>query len=212
MRCSARGLGYGLLAVYAGTIYVLVVALGGDILVPLLPPWWLNLIAVLTIAATFLPVHNWLRACVDRLVYDWHDNPYVVLSEVRQHLDYEQSQAPQPIVGTIAATIAATLRLPYVAIETELGDGVQMTTYGTPPPRAKLLIVPLAYSGTAIGAFARGGAPPGRVALGERPAGAARSGPAGRDHAARCPALRGAPGLARAVGHGPRGGAAAHPP
>jgi hypothetical protein len=90
----SRGLRYGLLAIYAGTIYVLVVALGGYDLVPLTPPWWLNLIALLIIAATFLPVHGWLRSGIDRLIYDWHDNPYAVLSEVRQHLDYEQDQTP----------------------------------------------------------------------------------------------------------------------
>lgn len=154
------GLRYGLLALYAVTVYVVVVALGGsgrERLAPpwwlTLPPWWLTLIALLIIIATFLPVHTWLRVRIDRLVYDWHANPYAVLSEVRQHLDHERDHSPRAIVPTIAATIAATLRLPYVAIETDLGDGPRTTTHGTPPPRAELLTIPLDYRGAAIGAL-----------------------------------------------------------
>jgi signal transduction histidine kinase len=145
------GLRYGLLALYAGTVYVVVVALGGVSRSRLTPPWWLTLIALLIIAATSLPVHTWLRVRIDRLVYDWHANPYAVLSEVRQHLDHERDQAARTIVPMIAATIAATLKLPYVAIETDLGDGAHATTYGVPPPRAELLTIPLDYRGAAIG-------------------------------------------------------------
>jgi signal transduction histidine kinase len=147
------GLRYALLALYVGTVYVIVVSLGGVSRERLTPPWWLTLIALLIIAATFLPVHTWLRVCIDRLIYDWHANPYAVLSEVRQHLDHERDHEAQAIVPTITATIAATLRLPYVAIETDLGDGAHMTTYGTPPPRAELLTIPLDYRGAAIGAL-----------------------------------------------------------
>ncbi len=144
---------YGLLAIYVGTVYVIVVALGGVSRERLTPPWWLTLIALLIIAATFLPMHTWLRVRIDRLIYDWHANPYAVLSEVRQHLDHERDQAVRAIVPTIVATIAATLRLPYVAIETDLGDGAHTTTHGTPPPRAELLTIPLDYHGAAIGAL-----------------------------------------------------------
>lgn len=98
-------------------------------------------------------MHGWLRRGIDRLVYDWHDDPYAVIAEFNQHLDPVQPQAFQEIVPTIAATIAVTLKLPYVAITTNANDGMQTTTYGIPPARAELLTIPLTYHGVAIGAL-----------------------------------------------------------
>ena len=152
----SRGLLYGILALYVGTVYVLVLALGG--LNPtgtfdINPPWWLNLVALLIIALTVLRVHAWLRVNVDRLVYDWHADPYAVLSELGQHLTLEAEQSSRAIVPTIAATIAATLQLPYVAVETGLGAAAETTAHGEAPPGARRLTIPLVYGGTPIGAL-----------------------------------------------------------
>ncbi len=152
----SRGLLYSILALYVGTVYVLVLALGGINPTGSLhinPPWWLNLVALLIIALTLLRVHAWLRVNVDRLVYDWHTDPYAVLSELGEHLTLEPDQSLDAIVRTIAATIAATLQLPYVAVETGQESGAQMTAYGQPPPGAKRLTIPLMYQDTPIGAL-----------------------------------------------------------
>lgn len=147
------GLRYSLLALYAGTIYIFVVTLSRSAQNQLLTPRWASVVALIVIAATALPVHGWLRVNIDRLIYDWHENPYAVLSEVRQHLDTERELAARAIVPVIAATIAATLRLPYVAIETDLGDGASTTTHGARPPLAELLTIPLIYQGAQVGAL-----------------------------------------------------------
>ena len=149
----SHGLRYGILATYVSAIYVVFLVLGGVKESLFGAPWWATLGALLVIAATVLPVHTWLRASIDRLVYDWHANPYAVLSEVRQHLDDEREQTPDAIVPTIAATIAVTLRLPYVAIEADLGDGSRTTTHGTRPRLAEILTIPLVYRGAEIGAL-----------------------------------------------------------
>jgi signal transduction histidine kinase len=139
------------LLAYVGTVYVLVLFAGGFDYAHREPPWWLHLIALLVVAATVWPVQGWLRHSIDRLVYDWHDDPYAVLSELGQHLDPAQAQNVREIVPTIASTIAATLRLPYVAISSSL-DGEPVTaTHGRPPPGAELLAIPLAYRGAPIG-------------------------------------------------------------
>jgi two-component system NarL family sensor kinase len=145
---------YGLLSFYAATVYIVVLALGGfstqgntDV------PWWLNLIALLIIAGTLIRVHNWLRVSIDRLVYDWNENPYAVLSELGHHLDLEQDQPVQGILPTIAQTIAATLQLPYVAIETGTESDAQVVSFGKAPPGAEQLIVSLVYHGTQLGAL-----------------------------------------------------------
>lgn len=148
-----RALRYGLLAVYAGAVYTLVVTRGGLTGARALPPWWLSLVGLLAATATIVPVHSWLAVHLDRLLTGWHDDPYAVLSAVGQRLDRAPGQAPDAIVPTIAATIAATLQLPYVAIEVGQGEAARATTHGTPPPLAERLTIPLAYRGEAVGAL-----------------------------------------------------------
>ena len=148
-----RGLRYGLLVLYAGTVFTLVVTAAGITGARTAPPWWLAGSGLILVAATLLPVDAWLRVRIDRLIFDWHDDPYAVLSEVRQHLDDEQARLPDAIIPAVAGSIATTLRLPYVAIETDPGDGAHTTSYGVAPPRAELLTIPLAYRGVAIGAL-----------------------------------------------------------
>ncbi len=151
-RLLSATLRYGLLAFYAATVYVGVLALSGAAARPEPIPWWLDLIALLIIAPTLLPIHNWLRVSVNQLVYDWHEDSYGVLSELGQHLDPEPDQPLHAIVPTIAASIAATLQLPYVEIETDLGANPQ-AIYGEAPPRAERLTIPLTYQGRRIGAL-----------------------------------------------------------
>ena len=153
-RLLSATLRYGLLILYAAIVYAIVVALGVSPTVENTEvPWWLHLIAIAMIAGTILPVHNWLRVSIDRLVYDWNENPYAVLSELGHHLDLEQDQSLQAIVSTIAGTIAATLQLPYVAVETDLDSGVEVVSFGEAPPGAEELAIPLVYHGTRIGAL-----------------------------------------------------------
>ena len=57
----SSGLRYGILAIYVGTVYVIVVALGGVGRDRLTPPWWLTLVALLII---------WVRVAWPRLRED----------------------------------------------------------------------------------------------------------------------------------------------
>ncbi|MFN8538753.1 MAG: GAF domain-containing sensor histidine kinase [Thermomicrobiales bacterium] len=144
----SRGLLWILLACYAGAIYLVAVTRGGVVRDAENAPWWLTLAALLIVVATFLPVHNWLRRNIDRLIYDWHDDPYAAIAELSVNLDLDRPPELRAIVPTIAETIAATLKLPYVAISAgESFDG----SFGVLPRHAELLTLPLAYHGTAIG-------------------------------------------------------------
>ena len=82
-------------------------------------------------------------------MYGQHDNPYALLSQLNQQL--EGATAPDALLPTVAATLAATLNLPYVAIETDLGAGQPAATYGTPPRHAEIISIPLAYRTAALG-------------------------------------------------------------
>jgi two-component system NarL family sensor kinase len=133
---------------YIGAVYIIALALdgisGND---PV--PWWLNLVVLLTIALTFWPVRSWLRRGANQVVYGQYDNPYALIAHLNQRLDAVQS--PQAIAPTLAETIASTLKLPYVAIETHREGQVVIVEYGSKPPSANLLAVPLAYNDTQLG-------------------------------------------------------------
>ena len=112
-------------------------------------PWWLTGLGLAGFAATVWPVSRWLHHRVDDLVYGQHDNPYALLSQLNLHL--EGASTPDALLPTVAATLATTLDLPYVAIEAELGAEQPDVSYGTPPPHAEIVSIPLAYLTTRLG-------------------------------------------------------------
>jgi len=149
---------------YVAVMYVAVVAIGTlPFKTPhtdLSSPWWLNLLAFVAIAVTFLPVYRWVRGSVRELIYSHQDNPLPALTQLNQ--DLESSLSPHDILSTIVETIARTLKLPYVEIEipfhpplppnerTALSSGKPII-FGEPPKGAALERVPLLYHGISIG-------------------------------------------------------------
>lgn len=144
---------------YVALVYVLVIAIGTPPAFRgpgpnISPPWWINLIAFVIIALTFLPVYRWARRGVRDLIYSQHDNPYPALAQLSQRL--ETSPSPDAILPAIAETIAQTLKLPYVEIEAYLQDGERagesrLTAYGSPPLGAAIQRLPLTYYDTSVG-------------------------------------------------------------
>jgi len=145
----SAGLRYLVLTFYVAIVYVLVLAFGGVTDEPVSIPWWLNLIALLIIAPTFLPVHGLVRRSVNQLIYGQHDDPYAVLTQLNQHL--EASVTLDALLPSLAATLAATLKLPYVAIETDVTAERPVATHGTPPRHVEIISIPLVYRTTALG-------------------------------------------------------------
>jgi two-component system, NarL family, sensor kinase len=142
------GLRYGVLSFFVTAIYMIVLAFGGVTRDTNAPPWWLNLIVLLIIVPTFLPMHRLLRRSINQLVYGQYDNPYVLLAQLNQHL--ESASTPDTLLPTVAATLATTLNLPYVAIAIE-GAKVPAATYGEPPGHAEIISIPLVYHTTPLG-------------------------------------------------------------
>lgn len=114
-------------------------------------PWWLSGVGLAAFAASVWPVSHWLHRRVDDLVYGLHDNPYVLLAQLSQQL--EAASTPGALLPTVAASLAATLKLPYVALETELGADQPAVWYGTPPRATEIVRIPLAYRTTPLGAL-----------------------------------------------------------
>ncbi len=150
----SRGLSALLLVTYVVAIYSVVtlasaLAFGEVPDRDFRPVWWLNVIPLAVLLITALPVYRWLRRGVNQLVYGQHDDPYGVLTRLNQPLAVPTS--PATLLPTLAQTVAATLRLPYVAIETQASSGPLVAEHGRPLPGLDLLSIPLHYDDVILG-------------------------------------------------------------
>jgi len=142
---------YFLLGNYVFVVYVIVLAFGGIDNDTSQVPWWLNAISLPIVILTVRPLRGWLRKGIHSVVYGQHDDPYAVLAEVHDRVDADP--APAAMVPAIAAAIAQSLKLPYVAIETNLGAAPLTAVSGAPVDGADTTTIPLAYHDTTVGAL-----------------------------------------------------------
>jgi signal transduction histidine kinase len=113
------------------------------------PPWWVNIVIIIVVALTLLPVRRWLQSRINALIYGQHDDPYALISKVNQHL--QAMTSPQMTLPVVAETIALTLKLPYVAIKTQnTGTSLQIE-FGRQPARAEMTTLPLVYLDKPLG-------------------------------------------------------------
>jgi signal transduction histidine kinase len=156
-----RTLVYGTLTTSIVGIYVLVVGVLGtaiqgrsNLLVSILAT---GLVAILV-----QPLRDRLQRGVNHMMYGERDDPVTVLSRLGQRL--EGTLAPDAVLPSLLETVAQTLKLPYVAIETMNNhhsesqpttvssfDSVSSLTvsYGTPQP--DVIRFPLIYQSESIG-------------------------------------------------------------
>jgi len=138
-----------LIAVYAVTVYGLVLAIGGYADLRVAPPLPLTMLALFLVALGIVPLSRWMGHRLDSLLTSWPDDPYGTMSKLQSDLGRDPS--PQAIVPTVVATITTTLKLPYGAI-TRLPDG-DTVSVGTAPANAERLTIPLTYADTVVGSL-----------------------------------------------------------
>jgi signal transduction histidine kinase len=106
------------------------------------------LIATGLIALLFQPLRSRLQQGVNRLMFGERDDPYKVLAQVGHQL--QTTETPQATLQSLVETIAATLKLPYVAIELAGGERrLSGATTGT--AAAETAELPLRYQNETIG-------------------------------------------------------------
>ena len=158
-----RTLVYGTLTAIVIGIYVIVVGTLGttiqgrsNLLVSILAT---GLVAVLV-----QPLRDRLQRGVNRMMYGERDDPVTVLSRLGQRL--EGTFAPDAVIPSLVETVAQTLKLPYVAIETtdnrldsqpvtdssSISFSSPTISYGSPQP--ELIRFPLVYQSETIGQLA----------------------------------------------------------
>ena len=107
------------------------------------------LVATALVAIAFAPVRGSLQRAVDRMLYGDRHDPYAVLTSLERRLG-GTSQGPDDFVAEMAATVADSLRLPYVRIDIEGADHGTLTgRHGVPVEDVHA--VPLTYRGTVVG-------------------------------------------------------------
>jgi two-component system NarL family sensor kinase len=143
----SRTLVYSALTVCIITIYVLVVGYlgalvqGGDTLL-------VSLIATGLVAILFQPLSARLQRGVNRLLYGYRNEPYIVLARLGQRL--RDAIEPNQVLPSLAATVRDALRLPYVAVALRRDDAlVVVASDGV--AAGEPLRLPLAYQGEAVG-------------------------------------------------------------
>jgi signal transduction histidine kinase len=144
-----RTLVYGTLTASVIGIYVVVVGvLGttiqgrGNLVVSILAT---GLVAVLV-----QPLRDRLQRGVNRMMYGERDDPVTVLSRLGQRL--EGTLAPDAVLPSLVETVAQTLKLPYVAIESTTDEQRESSTtiaYGKRP--SDVIRLPLIYQSDTIG-------------------------------------------------------------
>jgi signal transduction histidine kinase len=117
-------------------------------------------LAAVVVALGIGPARERLQQLVDRLMYGQRSNPYAALTGISQHLD--QASSDTGALSAVAAAIADTLRLPYVAI-TLRAASVGRASSAKPPsgasaPAATVGVLeyesvelPLLHGGTEVG-------------------------------------------------------------
>lgn len=113
------------------------------------PGLGVSLIALLVVLITTPRVARWLRSGVNDLIDGQHDDAFAIISQVNPHIS--GINLPHTILPTIAATIAQTLKLPYVELEAQNSDGILAGAVGTLPKGAEIERIPLLYQETKIG-------------------------------------------------------------
>ena len=147
-----RGLVYAVLTTGVVGIYVAVVGYLGT-LFRTDGNTGISLVAAGLIAVLFAPLRDLVQRAVNHLMFGRRDDPYTVLTRLGQRL--EATLAPQDVLPAAVATVAETLKLPYVAVEVD-HDGVNQTVAETGRPVLDPVRLPLTYGGEQVGRLVLG--------------------------------------------------------
>lgn len=137
-----------LLGIYAGIVALIGALANSTGIVAALP-------ATAVIAVAFAPLRSRVQRGAERLLYGDRGQPTRVLAALGRRL--EAALPPDEILPTIADTIAATLRLPYVAVRIAGQDEALACERGQPPTQPDR--VALLHQGQTVGELVVGARP-----------------------------------------------------
>jgi signal transduction histidine kinase len=156
----SRAVVYGLLTVAVAGVYLAAVAVAGERFAPRRGLSVPVLVTVLA-ATVLLPVREQLQRRVDRVFFGDRGAPYVAMARLGRQV--EDAADTEPVLASLAAVVAASLRLPYVAVELRVGEEwVPAAASGRPPAEpADVECFPLMFQREAVGRLMTGRRAPG---------------------------------------------------
>lgn len=102
------------------------------------------------IAFLFMPLRDWLRAAINRLMYGERDNPTAVLARLGTQL--EANLAPEQVPPTVVKTVVESLRVPYAALLLAGDETYRLAAEaGSPVPEWERVPFPLLDQGEQVG-------------------------------------------------------------
>ena len=109
---------------------------------------FVSLVATGLVALLFQPLRERLQRSVNHLLYGERGDPYLLLSRLGQRL--EETLAADAVLPAIVETVAAALKLPYVAIALPRAGGTAVVAaHGIPVPEP--FVLPLVYRQELVG-------------------------------------------------------------
>lgn len=113
---------------------------------------WLSMTATGIVALAVQPVRTHVQRLANVLLYGARDEPYAVTARLGERL--ESALPPAAVLPTVVSTVAADLKLPYVAIMLDRADGrVEVGAATGVQPEGSTLELPLFYQGERIGSL-----------------------------------------------------------
>ncbi|MFC4856133.1 sensor histidine kinase [Actinophytocola glycyrrhizae] len=143
----SRTVVYGALTIGAVGVYVGVISAWSALFGPVTNVWW-QAVVVAGIAVLSQPVRRRLQALINRRLYGERDDPYRMVSALASRL--ENTPTASTMLPEIVATVAAALRLPYMAIEIQ-ARGRSETAASVGTPTGELHRMPLTFHGERVG-------------------------------------------------------------
>jgi two-component system, NarL family, sensor kinase len=144
----SRAVLYGLLTAGVAGVYLAVVWVARTLFGVQGRGLVVQVVATVLAAAAFLPLHDIVQRRVNRLFYGDRGAPYEALARLGRRL--EVAADTKTALNSVAKTIADSLRLPYAALELQLGEGWSpAAAYGEAP--ADVVAFPLTFQGETVG-------------------------------------------------------------
>jgi signal transduction histidine kinase len=145
-----RTLVYSILTLITMLLYMLIVG-GMSLLFHGRSMIW-AFIATGIVAVSFQAIREWIQRMINRMMFGYRDEPYMVLDQLSQQL--APLMAADEVLPTVVRTVAQALRLPYVGIALRRGSAQELVaSYPEVQWSAEepLTILPLCYQSETIG-------------------------------------------------------------
>jgi signal transduction histidine kinase len=144
----SRSLAYGALSAGVIGLYIgLVSAL--SLVFPPIDSLWKQAAAAATVAVLVQPLRSRLQTLINKRLFGDRDDPYRVVSTLASRL--EATHTPGAMLPAIVETVAAALRLPYVAIEIQARGRSETAACTGVLPSGDPHRLPLTFQGERVG-------------------------------------------------------------